>query len=189
MISAVRGEITRRSAGVVEVQMGPIAVRVTVPEPIVCRLEVGEDVRLLTHLDVKENSLTLYGFESREQKDLFVRLLDVQRVGPKVAMGVLSSCGVDEFAEMVRKGNVAALANRVSGVGRKTAQRLVLELKGELVSTDSGSRRMSEAGRNAIKALRELGVQPKNAKQAVRLAIDTLSEDATEEEIVAASLT
>ncbi len=117
----------------ITVNVGGVGYHVLIPLSSFDRLpRVGETIRVLTHLVVREDAHTLFGFMSAPERDLF-RLLtgSVSGVGPKLALAVLSGMGVEDFKTMVMAGDVAALA-RVRGVGKKTAERMVLELRDKL---------------------------------------------------------
>jgi len=94
----------------------------------------GEEVKLLTHLNISERDHVLFGFATSEERDLFKLLMDrVSGIGPKLALAVLSGTSVNDFKDNVIRGDVAALS-RISGVGKKTAERIVLELKDKLLA-------------------------------------------------------
>ena len=130
MIGSLRGRLAARSPrGEAVVEVGGVGYRLSVSPPTLAALgDVGGEVLVHTHLHVREDALTLYGFATREERALFLQLLGVTGVGPKVALGVLSAAAADRLAGMIAEGDVTALA-RLPGIGRKTAQRVVLELK------------------------------------------------------------
>ena len=102
------------------------------PRPVLGALgEIGSEVRLYTHLHIREDLLALYGFATVEQRALFEMLLAVSGIGPKVALSLLSSAAPDELRVAIAGGDTARLA-RVPGIGKKTAERLVLELRGKI---------------------------------------------------------
>lgn len=110
------------------------------------KLVIGETVTLFTYLNVREDALLLYGFFTAEEYDLFLLLISVTGIGPKVALGILSSVNPDEFRLAVNQNNISILT-RIPGIGKKTAERLILELKdklGDLTATSSVS--FSESG-------------------------------------------
>lgn len=114
------------------VETGGVGLLIFAPRQVLAALgEIGATVRLHTYLQVREDALTLYGFASVEQRQLFESLLGVTGVGPQVALNLLSSGTTDELRLAIASGDVARLA-RVPRIGKKLAERLVLELKGKL---------------------------------------------------------
>jgi Holliday junction DNA helicase RuvA len=131
--------------------------------------EVGTPVTLFTVLVVREDSLTLYGFDTPEQKSLFQKLVGVSGVGPKTALGALSGSSVSALAEALAGGDLAALT-RLPGIGRKTAERMSLELKDSLLEfgVGEGGRAGDRHSDDAVAALVSLGYARAAALQAVR---------------------
>lgn len=138
--------------------------------------EVGRETTLVTHYAVKEDAVALYGFHREAERALFRVLIKVSGVGAKTALSVLSGVTVDAFAALVQAGDTAALT-RVPGIGKKTAERLLLELKGrlapELAGAGQGGRDATPAGTDVLRALLALGYSEKEAGAAVgRLPAD-----------------
>lgn len=132
MIASIHGTLTALAADHVVVETGGIGWLIFAPRPVIAALgDIGATVRLFTCLLVREDSLTLYGFETAEQRQLFETLLSVTGVGPQAALNLLSSGTTDELRLAIATGDVARLA-RTPRIGRKLAERLVLELKGKL---------------------------------------------------------
>lgn len=131
MIAALSGRVAEVSPAAAVVDVGGIGYLVACPTPVLATLAVGEQVRLLTHLVVREDSLTLYGFRTAAQRDTFQVLLGVTGVGPKLAVAVLSALDPDALAVAVAAGDADALT-AVSGVGKRGAQRMLLELRDRL---------------------------------------------------------
>jgi Holliday junction DNA helicase RuvA len=131
MIAMVSGPIAASGSDYVIVDTHGVGYMVYVPKPLLARLNDGDQVTLYTNLVVREDSLTLYGFESWPQRLLFDQLLAVSGIGPKVAMNLLSSLSPDDLRGALASGDVVRLS-KVPGIGRKTAERMVLELKGKI---------------------------------------------------------
>lgn len=187
MIDSLEGVLASKTPAAVTLVVGGVGFQVHVPLSTYSALpEPGARVRLLTHLYFREDQLRLYGFATEPERRLFLSLVGVNRVGPGVAIQVLSSCSVDEFTRYVMAGDVTALTRLVKGVGKKTAQRLVLELKGELVeSADAdGAPLAGLAAEDAVTALVKLGESPATARKAVRRALKKLGPDADVESVV-----
>lgn len=132
MIASVRGTLITIATDHAVVETGGIGWMIYAPRQVLAALgDIGTDVRLFTYLLVREDSLTLYGFESVGQRRLFETLLGVTGVGPQAALNLLSSGTTDELQLAIATGDVARLA-RTPRIGKKLAERLVLELKGKL---------------------------------------------------------
>ncbi|MBI2873340.1 MAG: Holliday junction branch migration protein RuvA [Chloroflexi bacterium] len=169
MIAAVRGVLEQRSTDSVVVVVGGVSLRVYVPSSSLESLgEVGDGVRLFTHLVVREDALSLYGFATEEARRVFELLLSVSGVGPRIALVVLSAMGPQEVALAIASGDADALG-RVPGVGKKRAARLVLELRGRL-EKERGAVEVGAPGPgpvDAVTALVALGYTPSEARQAM----------------------
>ena len=129
MIAELRGRLVRKAPQEVVVDVSGVGYRVAIPLSTFYRLgEPGAEIRLLTHTHVREDALALFGFLTEPEQDLFERLIDVAGVGPRLAVSILSGIEAPDLVTALRGGDVARLT-RIPGVGRKTAERLVLELK------------------------------------------------------------
>jgi len=132
MIASLRGEIRLRGPDFVVLDVGGVGFRVQVPASALEELgDPGDTVRLYTHLHVRDDAVALYGFPTPEQLELFEALLGVSGVGPRLALALLSSTSVEALRLAISQEDVELLM-RVPGVGRKTASRLILELKGKI---------------------------------------------------------
>lgn len=132
MIAHLRGQLLRKSPQEAVVDVGGVGYRVLIPVSTFYRLgEEGQVVSLLVHTHVREDALALFGFHSRGEQALFERLIEVAGVGPKLAVNILSGIEAAELVEALRAGDLARLT-RIPGVGRKTAERLVVELKDKM---------------------------------------------------------
>jgi holliday junction DNA helicase RuvA len=134
MIGSLRGRITSKTPPQLTVEVGGLGYELEVPMSTFFHLPaVGEEVRLLTHLVVREDAHVLYGFGSEDERRLFRALIRVSGVGPKIALALLSGISVTAFAECVKREDAAALT-RVPGIGRKTADRLIVEMRDRLAA-------------------------------------------------------
>lgn len=134
MIAHVRGELVGAAADFVVIDVGGVGYRCLVPNSTRSRLPAtGQQVLLHTSHQVREDSMTLYGFLTLEEYDLFELLLKVEGIGPKLALGVLSGSTPDLLRRAIALNDITALC-RVPGIGKKTAQRIVLELKDKVGS-------------------------------------------------------
>lgn len=178
MIATLRGEIAQIEENALILEVGGVGLRVFAPAPLRTKLKVGEIAFLFTHLVVREDALTLYGFESQTDRDLFNMLLGVDGVGPKVALSVLSSMTLDAIQRAVFSDE-AELLSRVPGVGKKTAQKMALHLKDKLKPLDALRQfaAMSDADSEVLAALTSLGYSVVEAQA----AIQAIPKDASKE--------
>ena len=154
--------------------------------------EVGADIMLYTHLSIREDAHTLYGFSALDERTLFRNLIKVSGIGAKLALLILSGMNVDAFARCIQDGDAVALT-RLPGIGKKTAERLVVEMRDRIdgMDLDAGfaSRKVVAAvatnEEDAVSALAALGYQPRDAARMVR-AVD--SEGLASEEIIRRAL-
>lgn len=173
MIAFVDGVVSELHANSVVVQAGPMGLEVHAPKSTLLNLSKGDAVRLFTHLVVKEDLLALYGFHDRDLLELFRHLIAVGGVGPKLALAILSSMPSTVIAGAILEGDAGLLAS-APGVGKRTAERIILELANKLPETlrvASGGQRphsvLSGAGEDAVQALLALGYRESQVKQAV----------------------
>lgn len=132
MIAHLRGTILFRTGDAIVLDVGGVGYRVRVPALTMVKLgDVGAQAQLHTHLQVREDDLSLFGFATQDELELFEKLLGVSGIGPKVALGMLSSGSPATIAGAISQGNLDVLTH-IPGIGKKTAQRLVLELKGKV---------------------------------------------------------
>ncbi len=156
LVTSVSGTLEAMGLDWIDVRLGGISVRIHIPTSVSDRLgDIGHEVRLLTSLQVREDSLTLYGFLTEDERLSFELLLGVNGVGPKVALNVMSKLSPESLISAVESGNNSAFG-QVSGVGKKTASRIVLELRGKLRQDWSVSVEHSK-DQEAIRALVALG--------------------------------
>ncbi|HLF41239.1 MAG TPA: Holliday junction branch migration protein RuvA [Acidimicrobiia bacterium] len=167
MIGSLRGTVLERTpAGEVLIEVGGIGYRVAVPTGALALLEPGEPAFLFTHLVVREEVLALYGFPDRDQRDTFEVLMAASGVGPKIALGILSAHSPTSLRRAVIEGDVDALTI-VSGVGKRTAQRLVIDLAAKLgAAVPDLDPAGAASGRTDVRAALEgLGYQPDEVRE------------------------
>lgn len=151
MISLLRGTVyERRPDGVVLLTPGGVGYLLGCSSTTLSELPpVGHEAELLCHLAVREDAMTLYGFGSEPERDLFHLLLGVQAVGPKLALAALSAGGPDEIATSIAAGDAKRL-QQVPGIGKRTAERIVSELREKLSGHVSAAGRPGEAARSVV---------------------------------------
>lgn len=167
MIGYIRGSVTEIFRDFCFIETAGIGYKVYISDRDRQDLQQGREYRLLTYLAVREDALTLYGFLSEEAYELFMLLISVSKIGPKVAMGILSAADPSVFRMAVRNKDASSLT-KLPGIGKKTAERLVLELADkmgaleeegtDMASADAGG--ASGPSAEAAAALRSLGYEP-----------------------------
>jgi Holliday junction DNA helicase RuvA len=169
MIATLRGEVSQIEDNALIVEVGGVGLRVFVPAPARTNAKAGEMIFLFTHLVVREDALTLYGFESQADRDLFNILLGVDGVGPKVALSVLSTLTLDAIQRAIF-ADEGELLSKVPGVGKKTAQKMALHLKDKLKPTDALARvaAMADYDSEVLAALTALGYSVVEAQSAIQ---------------------
>lgn len=198
MIGFIQGKLIEALPGYVLIEVGGVVFEVWTPVAAYEQLPpVGQTVRLATHLLVREEELTLYGFLSVQERDLFRLLINhVSGVGPKIALNLVGSLTPEQFREAVRSGNVAALG-RIHGVGKKIAERIIVELRDKLhpVRTRAGQKELMPGAQDSKQAIEEatlalmsLGLRQNEALDAVLAAVDRCGTNASVEELIREAL-
>lgn len=169
MIATLRGEITQIEENALIVEVANLGIRVQVTTTLKEQMKVGENIFLHTHFVVREDSMSLFGFETMDERALYTLLLSVSRVGPKLALAILSSISPDTVKRAILDEEYAIL-NRVPGVGKKTAQRIVLALQDKIkpssILEEAG--RMSDTDSEVMGALTALGYSIVEAQTAIQ---------------------
>jgi holliday junction DNA helicase RuvA len=197
MIAFLKGKLVEAlpTSAVIEVQ--GIGYEVLIPVSSFDKLPLpGQEVTMLTHLAIREDAHVLYGFMTTAERDMFRLLIHtVSGIGPKIALNILSGINVTAFRGAVANGDVKALS-QISGVGKKTAERIVVELKDKVgaaaaFEASSANRAVSAEDlklHDAIQALMALGMKQNDAQDSVRAAAAMLGTAATTEKLVRAAL-
>jgi len=169
MYSYLTGQITEINQNEVVLEVNGIGYELLVTNSALSNLSVGQAVKIYTYLAVKEDGVSLYGFLDRQEKQMFLKLISVSGVGAKVAITMLSGLQADRLSNAIVSNDIALLSS-IKGIGKKTAERIVLELKDKIVgeitlapNTAVNSNIQSEA----IAALMSLGLKPAEAANAV----------------------
>jgi Holliday junction DNA helicase RuvA len=181
MIASLRGTLSVKSPTEIVVDVGGVGFALNIPLSTSEKIgQAGDQVSLLTHLVVREDALQLYGFASAEERDLFRILLSVTGIGPRMAQGILSGISVGELRSAIAARNTASLTS-VPGIGRKLADRLVVELRDKIGKLDDashpavpGAEGESTLRSEAALALISLGYSRVAAERAIR---STLQDD------------
>ena len=177
LVTSISGTLQRTGEDWVDVGMGGITLRVSVPDTAVDSVgRVGQDVTLYTSLQVREDSISLYGFPTEDEKHTFETLLNISGIGPRLALAMLGRFSPMSLLQAVEAGDTRALST-VPGVGRRTASRIVLELKGKL-DLDFGRADGAGVDSDLVDALTALGYSYTEAHEAIaRTGPDTPDEE------------
>lgn len=166
MIGTLRGRLTHKSPQGVIIEAAGVGYMVTVPTGTLSSLpSVGHDAFLYIYTHVREDALLLYGFSTEDEKRIFLALLGITGIGPKVAMNIVSGMSHDDFIRAVEAGDTDSLS-RIPGLGKKTAQRIVLEMKGKLPA-DEVTTPVGAVASDALSALVNLGYKKSEALDAI----------------------
>jgi holliday junction DNA helicase RuvA len=171
MIAHLRGKLLGKHPNQAVVETGGVGYDVTISVPTFSDLpDVGSEVALHVHTHVREDAIALYGFLRPREKQLFEKLITVSGIGPKLAITILSGMPADEMVEAIRGNDVGRLT-RIPGIGKKTAERMVLELRDKLASAEAeqvaAAAAVSPVEEDVVSALVNLGYQRAAAERAL----------------------
>lgn len=187
MIAYLAGKIIEKEANSVIIDVGGVGYEASIPLSTFYELgEAGEEVSLRIFTYVREDTLQLFGFKTSQERELFLKLITVSGIGPKVAISMLSGMNADEIIAAIRLENLALLTS-IPGIGKKTAERLVIELRdkvlaisaaagGSMASGNLNSVSTNEVYEDTISALVNLGYQRNAAEKAIKKAVQEGSE-------------
>jgi Holliday junction DNA helicase RuvA len=195
LISYVKGILAEKAPARLVVECGGLGYEILIPLSSYDALgEVGSEVLVFTHFHVREDAHVIFGFATRKERWLFQLLISVSGIGPRSALGILSGAGVDDFCEAIVREEIGSLT-AISGVGRKTAQRLIVELKSRISEEDvvgvgvgAGGALRRDSMSEAVAALTALGFPRPTAKRAVERCIEESGEDVSVEELIRSAL-
>ncbi len=168
MISHLRGKILSNTLKSAVIDVGGVGYKIfATPDTLTDINKNPENASVYTYLAVRENALDLYGFSSEEELDFFELLISISGIGPKSALAILSGAGLDALKTAVVSGNANHLT-KISGVGRKNAEKIVLELHGKIEASNEGNSEIMQTGSDAIEALQALGYSQREAREALK---------------------
>lgn len=190
MISFIRGRAADMTETSVILEAGNIGYEIFMTGNALSRIHIGEELKIHTYFQVREDAMQLFGFLNKDDLQVFKLLLGVNGVGPRAALGVLSGITADELRFAVLSDDVKTLS-KAPGIGKKTAQKLILELKDKLSLQEAFETKlaheqenagvlttgMTDARQEAVEALTALGYSSTDALRAVRMASDADSDD------------
>jgi Holliday junction DNA helicase RuvA len=196
MIALLKGILISKNTSYIILDVNGVGYRVFITQPTYHMLdEVGSDIDLYIHTAVREDSINLYGFLGDRDRQVFERLIGVSGIGPRQAINIMSGLSVDSLVHALCSGDILSLTS-ISGIGRKTAERLVLELKekmldmGDYQSTETllAPEELGTLEGDVMEALVNLGYSRSEAKRALVKAIRKLGEKADIEKILRESI-
>ncbi len=174
MIALLTGRLRRKAVDHLIIDVSGVGYQVQTPLSTYYKLpDSGEEVTLHIHTHVREDTLSLYGFLGEEEKDLFLLLMGVSGIGPRLALGMLSSLSVTDIAQAIQASDDSKLCS-IPGIGKKTAARLILELKDRMIqlsvtaSTSDHRAATTDHREDALSALMNLGYKKQHAEEALK---------------------
>jgi len=196
MIDSLKGTLIEVNLTRIVVDVSGVGYELNIPLSTYDRLpKIGSSIFALTHLSHRDDHMTLYGFLTHEERELFRQLISVSGIGPKVALSILSGITVENFKDAVSRGDINIIKT-VKGIGPKTASRLMLELKEKLDMTPAYERLSRElavppeqqALTEAVMALISLGYSQSQAHKAIKTVLNDTEESISIEEIIKRAL-
>ncbi len=189
MYDFIEGDLVSRTPGEVVLQAGGVGYLLHVSLSTYAALATGGKAKLYAHLHVREDCLRLYGFGTRDERELFRQLHTVQLVGPEKALKLISAMKPDALRSAVATGNVAALCT-VKGIGKKTAERIIVELRDKMAlpSSEAPVPGMQDNVSQALTGLMTLGYSRSESKLAVDKAVEALGVQASIEDLIREAL-
>ena len=195
MIGRIRGTLVDKKPPEIQIDVAGICYEVQVPMSTLYQLpELGKELTLHTHFVVREDAQLLYGFFEEQDKSMFRSLIKINGVGPKMALGILSSMQANEFVRAVRSNDINAMV-KMPGIGKKTAERLLIEMRDRLKDWDDDTEASStevqvsaSITNDAETALISLGYKPQQAAHAIAAVLKANPEITGSEELIRRSL-
>ena len=169
MIASLKGRISEINQDNIIIDVGSVGLQVYIPSSSIYKLETGDDIFVFTFLVVREDALTLYGFKTKDEKQLFGLLISVNGVGPRLALAVLSSLSTDSIRSAIINEQYE-IFSRVPGIGKKTAQKILLQLQDKIPAAYDlvGVSEFTDVDNDVVAALNALGYSIVEAQTAVQ---------------------
>jgi len=192
MIARLSGKLVVKNPDEIILDVGGVGYQVFIPLSTFYELpERGESLSVQVYTAVRENAIELYGFLTAKEKELFKLLLSVSKIGPKLAQNILSGISVEEFKMAILAGDLLKL-NSIPGIGKKTAERMILELKDKVPKADAASQEATalpgDVFDDVMSALLHLGYKRTAAERAVKRALNEAGRDVPLEDVIRLSL-
>ncbi len=191
MFSYLQGKIAEKSPTELVIDVNGVGYLLNISLSTFEKLSIIQNtVKVFTYLHVREDALQLFGFATESERNMFKMLISITGIGPKMAQGILSGMNAEELKTLIQHGNIAALTS-IQGIGKKTAERLVVELRDKIGKTELGTIDQSlsvpqiKMREDALNALISLGYSRSTAEQVIRQILkETSSTEITTEEII-----
>ena len=168
MIASISGKVIQLTKETVIIDINGLGIEVFVPKPLLGETEAGDLLYLYTYMLVREDNISLYGFASLEEKQLFLQFLAVGGIGPKLSLAILSSLSIDNIRSAIL-GEKPDYFSRVPGIGKKTAQKIIIQMQGKLPEGEGlGVRSITDVDDAVVDALISLGYSVVEAQTALQ---------------------
>lgn len=167
MIAYLNGKVKLRGDRFLIIDTSGVGYKVFVPPSVLSEARKMESIELWTHLSVRENALDLYGFKEYPELEFFEVIIQISGIGPKTALGVLSTAPLDTIKKAISSGEISYLT-KVSGIGKKTAERVVIELRDKMGSLDAGAANIFKEDEDVLQALQSLGYSSGEIREAIK---------------------
>jgi len=188
MISHIEGKLVEKNPTSVVIEVGGVGYSLHIPVSTYESLgDVGSTAKLLTHLSVKDDRMELFGFSGSDEKRLFMLLISVSGIGGRTAISILSGARPEELKSAVLSGDRRFISS-IRGIGRKTAERLIVELKDKVAEDRRGVKEMAGPLDDALRALKSLGLRDGEAQDALQSVVSERGTDIPIEEMIREAL-
>lgn len=167
MIAQLSGTISYKSLKFIIIDVAGVGYKVSIGLDTLDKVHIGDSLRMWTYLAVREDALDLYGFMSEEELGFFELLISISGIGPRSALSILSTATIPTIKKAVVQSDALYL-HKVSGIGRKTAEKIVLELKNKLHSTDEEQADADRDEGDSLEALKSIGYGEREAREALK---------------------
>ncbi|MEK7182332.1 MAG: Holliday junction branch migration protein RuvA [Patescibacteria group bacterium] len=183
MISQIKGKLSYKGIGCAIIDVSGVGYKIHTTLDEVIDMKEGDDVNFWTHLVVKENALDIYGFRNMENLDFFKLLIGVSGIGPKSAMNILTIVDVETLVSAISSGDMSYLT-KVSGIGKKNAQKIIIELKDKVEARVGDVAGLKKEDVDVIEALKSLGYTARDARESLK----NMDENATTSEKIKSAI-
>lgn len=183
MISQIKGKLSYKGTGCAIVDVSGVGYKIHTTFDEVADMKEGDDINFWTHLVVRENALDIYGFRDMKNLEFFKLLISVSGIGPKSAMNILTIVGVETLISAISSGDMSYLT-KVSGIGKKNAQKIIIELKDKIETGQNDTVGLKSEDVDVVDALKSLGYSAKDARESLK----NVNEDATTSEKIKSAL-
>ena len=168
MIASISGKVIQLTKEAVVIDINGLGIEIFIPKPMLAEIETGDLLHLYTYMLVREDNISLYGFSSLEEKDFFLQFLSVGGIGPKLSLSILSSLSIDNIRSAILSEKPDYFS-RVPGIGKKTAQKIIIQMQGKLPESEGlAIRAITDSDDAVVAALISLGYSVVEAQTALQ---------------------